>query len=159
MMKLNRSMMVIVGIGLFVLSGCASGDKKVSKKVSETPSNLVLTAPAQPATGHDATINEGGQVIESGAYHLELVPVPEPDVTHLDLFLQKGDNHEAIPDAKVTAEVDFPDGTHQSLEMEYDAQGKHYMTILSTDAAGDYKVAILSDINGEKVNGRFTFSR
>ncbi len=155
-MKLNRSMiMVIAGISLLALSGCASGEKKVA----EAPSNLVYTAPAEPAAGHDTTVNEGGQVIESGAYHIELLPVPEPDVTHLDLFLQRGDNHEAIPDAKVTAEVDLPDGTQQSLEMEYDAQGKHYAAVLSGDAAGDYKVAVLSDIAGEKVNARFNFSR
>jgi hypothetical protein len=151
---------VIAGISLLVLTGCANGEKKASETTESSP---VAAAPSEPAAADAAasssSSSEGGQVVESGAYHLELVPAPEADVTHLDLFLQKGDNHEAIPDAKVTAEVDLPDGTQQSLEMEYDAEGKHYTAIISTDAAGDYKVAVLSDIAGEKVNGRFNFSR
>jgi len=40
--------------------------------------------------------------------------------------------------------------------MNYDTEGKHYTAF----ASGNWrKVAILSEINGEKVNGRFIFSR
>jgi hypothetical protein len=103
--------------------------------------------------------SKGGQVIESGPYHLEFVSEPETDGTHMDFYLQKGDNHEAIPNAKVTAQVQLPDGTQKSLPLSYDAEGKHYTALLPGKASGEYNVAILSDVSGEKVNGRFTFNR
>jgi hypothetical protein len=160
-MKLNRSMVtVIAGISLLVLTGCTSGEKKASETTESSP---VAAAPAEPtaadAEASSSSSSEGGQVVESGPYHLELVPGSEAEGTHLDLFLQKGDTHEAISDAKITAQVDLPDGTQQSLEMEYDAEGKHYTALIPGSAAGDYKVAVLSDIAGEKVNGRFSFSK
>lgn len=104
----------------------------------------------------DSHGGQGGQVIESGPYHLELVTAKESEGVHLDFFLQKGDNHEAIPNAKVTAQVQLPDGNQQTLDFKYDADGKHYTAMLPGVVNGEAKVAILSDINGEKVNGRFT---
>jgi len=103
--------------------------------------------------------NQGGQVVESGIYHLEFLPLIEADSIHLDFFLQKGDNHEAIPDAKVTAQVQLPDGTQKTLDLKYDADGKHYGVHLPSKAVGEYKLAILSDIKGEKINGRFNFKK
>jgi hypothetical protein len=47
----------------------------------------------------------------------------------LELFLQKGDNHETIPNAKVTAQVQLPDGSQKSVNMAYDAAGKYYCQI------------------------------
>lgn len=157
-MKLNRSMMtVLAGLSLLVLTGCASGGNTASEV---EPSPAAEAPAAEPTTATDASISsEGGQVVEVGAYHLELVPSAAPDGTHLDLFLQRGDNHEAISDAKVTAQVELPDGSQQSLEMEYDAEGEHYVVLLPSSDAGEYKVAMLSDIAGEKVNGRFSFSK
>jgi len=103
--------------------------------------------------------NQGGQVVESGIYHLEFLPLIEADSIHLDFFLQKGDSHEAISDAKVTAQVQLPDGTQKTLDLKYDADGKHYGVQLPSKAVGEYKLAILSDIKGEKVNGRFSFKK
>jgi hypothetical protein len=83
----------------------------------------------------------------------------ESDSTHIDLFLQKGDNHESIPNAKVTAQVQLPDGSQKTLKMKYDTNNQHYTGLLPGRLAGEYKVAILSDINGEKVNARYSFKR
>ncbi|MCY7273315.1 MAG: hypothetical protein LH702_06105 [Phormidesmis sp. CAN_BIN44] len=47
----------------------------------------------------------------------------------------------------------------KALDLKYDATDKHYTGILPGAAAGAYKVAILSDIGGEKVNRRFSFAR
>ncbi len=102
--------------------------------------------------------NQGGQVVEVGAYHLELLMVKEENNIHLDFFLQTGDTHAAIPDAKVTAQVQFPDGSQKSYDLAYDAPNQHYATNLPTNASGEYKIAILTDIKGEKVNGRFNVS-
>jgi hypothetical protein len=145
---------------------------------SSNPTSSSTPAPAQTTTATTATKTEaatspsseaktetqehgkpkqGGQVVESGAYHLELVPEKEESGVHLDFFLQKGDNHEVIADAKVKAQVKLPDGTQKSLDLAYDASGKHYTILLPTKATGEYQVAILSDIKGERVNGRFSF--
>ena len=107
----------------------------------------------------DSHGGQGGQVVESGPYHLELVTGKESTGTHIDFSLQKGDNHEPIPNAKVTAQVQLPDASQKTLDMKYSANDKHYTAILPSTTAGEYKIAVLSDINGEKVNGRFSFSR
>jgi hypothetical protein len=103
--------------------------------------------------------NQGGQVVEVGAYHLELVTINEEGGVHIDLFLQNGSDHSSVPDAKVSAQVQLPNGTKKSLDMPYKADGKHYGALLSETVVGEYKVVILSDIKGEKINGRFSFKR
>ncbi len=145
-----------------VLAACSNNTPTTISAPATTVAK-VETAKASPTpiatkskTKHGAP-QKGGQVIESGIYHLELVVAPEENGIHLDLFLQKGDTHEAIPDAKVTAQVQLPDGTQKSLDLTYDAPAKHYGVNLSGKATGEYKVVILSDIKGEKVNGRFNF--
>ena len=160
--------MAISAIGLLFLGACSSGNQASNSASSPAASTPALTQPstaaspvASPAQSASSENHggQGGQVIESGPYHLELVTGKETSGTHLDLFLQKGDNHEAISNAKVTAQVQLPDGTQQSLDMKYDKSEKHYTAILPSAVAGEYKVAILSDINGEKVNARYSFTR
>lgn len=165
-MKLLKSgLIVISSVGLIFLGAC--GNSNQAKNPDSSP---ISAPPAESASSTDnaaktessnqpGVAQKGGQVIESGPYHLEFVPEKEANGTHLDFYLQKGDNHEAIPNAKVTAQVQLPDGTQKTLPLTYDAQGKHYAALLPTTTAGEYKVAILSDINGEKVNGRFTFNK
>ncbi len=149
---------------LAVLAAC--GNSTPTTTIS-TPATTVAKSVETPKASSSPSMTKsetksdnpkkGGQVIESGIYHLELVPEPEENGIHLDFFLQKSDNHEAIPDAKVTAQVQLPDGTQKNLDLKYDAPEKHYTVALSGKAVGEYKVAILSDIKGEKVNGRFNF--
>ncbi|NUN65191.1 hypothetical protein HCU40_10595 [Pseudanabaena biceps] len=150
---------------LTVLAACSNSTPTTTStpittvaKSVETPKVSSAPSMAKSETKSDNS-KKGGQVIESGIYHLELVPEPEENSIHLDFFLQKSDNHEAIPDAKVTAQVQLPDGTQKTLDLKYDADGKHYAGLLPSKATGEYKVAFLSDIKGEKVNGRFSFNR
>lgn len=181
MSSINAQISLIASVGLVLLAACVNpaSNTASSPAASPAPSQPAATrspAPSSPATSPasspaaNTTTNaktgkthshggQGGQVIESGVYHLELVTGKEADGTYINFFLQKGDNHEPIPDAKVTAKVQLPDGSQQSLDMTYDADGKHYVAILPGTAAGEYKVVILSDIKGEKVNGRFSFQR
>ena len=160
--------MAISALGLLFLGACSSGNQATNSASSPAASTPALTQPSTAASPAASTAQsassenhggQGGQVIESGPYHLELVTGKENSGTHLDLFLQKGDNHEAIPNAKVTAQVQLPDGTQQSLDMKYDKSEKHYTAILPSAVAGEYKVAILSDISGERVNARYSFTR
>jgi hypothetical protein len=152
---------------LALLGACGSGTQTTNSapvstatKPIETPIAKTSSSPSmvKPSTQNN-TSQKGGQVIESGIYHLEFLSLIEADSIHLDFFLQKGDNHEAIPDAKVTAQVQLPDGTQKTLDLKYDVDGKHYAVVFPSNAVGEYKVAFLSDIKGEKVNGRFSFNR
>ena len=165
MKSLKASLIILSSVGLIFLGACGNSNQATNPDSSPTSTPAAESAsPTDNAakiesSNQPGVAQKGGQVIESGPYHLEFVPEKEANGTHLDFYLQKGDNHEAIPNAKVTAQVQLPDGTQKTLPLTYDAEGKHYAALLPTNAAGEYKVAILCDITGEKVNGRFTFNK
>ena len=149
MKLLKISSIFISSVVLIFLGACSNGTKNpVDRPIlpSENPINS-----NQPQA-------KGSQVIEVGRYHLELVTEKADNGTHIDFYLQTSDNREAIPNAKVTAEVESPIGSQKTLSLIYDSVGKHYAALLSDQTAGEYKVVILSEINAEKVNGRFTFN-
>ncbi|MBD2121796.1 hypothetical protein [Trichocoleus sp. FACHB-262] len=158
-MQLKVSAIAVAALGLLFLGACSSGNQTNNQAVNSTGSPAASTATSPSSAPAGAHGGQGGQVVESGPYHLELVTAKEAVGTHIDFFLQKGDNHEPVANAKVTAQVQLPDGSQKSLDMKYDAQGQHYAAILPESNAGEYKVAILSDIGGEKVNGRFSFKQ
>ena len=165
-MKLLKASLIVLGsLGLIGLGACSNSNQAANPDNSPNvaqptqspaqPSSVSQTEPSEQA----GTPQAGGQVVESGPYHLEFVPETEANGTHMDFFLQKGDNHEAIPNANVTAQIQLPDGTQKTLPLTYDAEGKHYTAMLPEKAAGQYQVKVTSDINGEKVDGRFSFSQ
>jgi hypothetical protein len=163
---LIKPLLIVVGsFSLIFLGACANNNQAANSGTN--PSNANVTpSTAQPtnvtkteSSGHAAKPLQGGQVVESGPYHLEFVPIKESKGFHLDFYLQKGDNHETIPNAKVIAQVQLPDGSEKTLPLTYDAAGKHYAATLSETIPGRYNVKITSDIGGEKVDGRFSFER
>jgi major membrane immunogen (membrane-anchored lipoprotein) len=165
-MKSIKSMLMVLGSVSLILLGACGNNNQATNSDSSPTSTQPAESTVQPtdaakteSSGHAAKPLKGGQVVESGPYHLEFVPVKEDKGTHLDFYLQKGDNHEAIPNAKVTAQVQLPDGTQKTLDLPYDAAGKHYAALLPEKAAGQYQVKMIADVNGEKVNGRFTFNQ
>ncbi|HAZ45401.1 MAG TPA: hypothetical protein DDW76_22560 [Cyanobacteria bacterium UBA11369] len=154
MMSLKSNLLVI-GTVLF-LSACSTNTTTNS---TNTPAATPAATTAETATKSDhSKPKKGGQVVETGAYHLEFMPEKEDNGTHLDFYLLKGEAHETVPNAQVTAQVQLPDGTQKNLDMKYDAEGKHYAVLLPEKAAGQYQVKITADIGGEKVNGRFSFN-
>lgn len=153
MKSLKLGLVVISSIGLLIFGACSNQTQETTQNSSPD-----VASQASPEIDH-STPSKGGQVVEAGAYHLEFVAETEDQGTHLDLYLQRGDNHEAIPNAKVTAQIQLPDGTEKMLSLSYDAQGKHYTALLTEKALGQYQVKITSDINGEKVDGRFSFKK
>lgn len=154
-MKSLKSGLLLVGASSLLLLGAC---QQTSTSSSSASSPTASVSPATKTTNHNQP-QKGGQVVESGAYHLEFVPEPEDRGTHLDLYLQKGDNHEAVPNAKVTAQVQLPDSTQKTLSLAYDAEGKHYTALVPGKATGQYQVKITADIQGEKADGRFNFTR
>ena len=157
-----KSLIYPISLGLLLLMVGSLSACQTAPSADNTPEPAAPSASTETATtstGHDATVNAGGQVVESGPYHLELVTAPEGEQTHLDFFLQKGDDHSAIADAKVTAQIQLPDGSTQSLPLTYDAAGEHYATRLASNDSGDYQIAVTAEVNGESVQGRFSFTR
>jgi hypothetical protein len=151
-MKLSNFFVIFSSIFVFLASNQIAQTKDLN--------NASFKSSSFPIAGvKDNTKSQGGQVVESGAYHLELVTKKEANGTHLDFYLQRGDTHEAIPNAKVMAQVQSPDGKQKSLNLSYDAQGKHYTALLPGKATGQYQVRIVADIGGKKVNGRFNFKQ
>jgi hypothetical protein len=167
MTSFKSGLMVASVLGLLLLSACGGGTQTTTSSpeasAATTPvpasSEKLGTTAASNNEKKDGAVSGKGMVVEVGAYHLELMPEKEAGTMHLDLFVQKGDTHAAVPGAKVMAQVQLPDGSQKSLDMKYDAEAKHYTAKLAGATAGEYKVAVLSDINGEKVNARYSFKQ
>ncbi len=163
-MKVNIFFTAIaVSLGL-LLGACANGGEQAASDAPAASPSIASSPVAEssavsPEVADHSAPTQGGQVVEVGPYHLELVTAPEANGTHLDLFLQKGDTHEAIEGATVTGQIQLPDGSQKDVDFEYDAEAKHYTAMLTETASGDYKIAVLTDISGEKVNGRFSFTK
>lgn len=169
-MTMIKSLLLAAGsAGLLFLGACSGGGNQASAPVSATPMSPTAATPTPVSSalptataGHKAESEKkagGGIVVESGAYHLELIPEKEGSDTHLDLFLQKTDSQESVGNAKVTAQVQLPDGSQKAAEMTYDTEAKHYTAKVNSVAVGEYKVLVQSEIGSEKVNARFAFKQ
>lgn len=163
MRSLKLSLIVLGSVGLFFLAACSSGGNQAAN-TQNTPATSTSNAessasPAAAKTDDHHGESHGGQVVETGAYHLEFVPEKEAQGTHMDFYLLRGENHQAIPNAKVTAQVQLPDGTLKPFNLKYDTEGKHYTALLPGNAAGQYQVKVTADVSGKKVDGRFNFNR
>jgi hypothetical protein len=161
----HRIILSTLGIAIALFSA-------VSSKATDWKSVSANPHTASTAQSEDTPVEEfaqklkgdghggqGRQAVESGPYHLELAVGKEANATHLDLFVQRGDNHQAIPNAKVTAQIQMPNGSQKTLNMKYSASDKNYTAVLPGTSKGIYKVVVLTDINGKKANGRFSFNR
>ena len=178
MKSLKSTFIILSSSGLLLLAACSSGTQTsnqtttpaasqptaanpvTSTSTTQTPvsSTSATSTSTETKTGH-VKVSKGGQIVETGAYHLELVPLKEGQKTHLDFYLLKGDAHEAVPNAKVTAQIQSPDGSEKTLDLAYDAEGKHYAVVVPNNAPGQYQVKMIADVNGEKVSGRFSFNQ
>ncbi|MGL5064527.1 MAG: hypothetical protein ACRC62_31445 [Microcoleus sp.] len=167
MKALKSNLMVLGSVGLLFLGSCSQGEKASEPNNSPTSAPAASQTEPAPATASPAVTaktehpktSQGGQVVESGAYYLEFLTQKEATGTHLDLYVKKGDKREPVPNAKVIAQVQLPNGKQQTLELKYDAEGKHYYGIFPGKEAGQYPVKVTANINGEKVDGRFNISQ
>ena len=169
MKLLTSGIIVLASAGLLLLGACSkevktsdSASNNAATPTAETAPPAATTSPATTTAKSEGSKDgksNGGQVVESGKYHLEFVPEKGSNETHLDLYLQKGDTHEAIANAKVTADVQLPDGKLKTIPLSYDASGKHYAAVLKEKVTGQYQVKITATIGSEKADGRFNFDR
>jgi hypothetical protein len=145
-MKLTSLNFLIVGT-LLLLASCTPD------KGAKTPEVKPEAAP--PAVQGDST--KGGQVVESGKYHMELVPEKATDKTHLDFYLKIDATQKDIPDAKVSGEIVSPDGQQKPITFTYDAKDKHYAADVPSKAKGSYQLKITAKMGNDKADGRFKF--
>ncbi|NHC37224.1 hypothetical protein [Scytonema millei] len=155
-MKTFHSNLLFLGVAGFIVLG--SSDRSSNVIASKIKAQAEIISEIAGVT-KESKSKKGGQVVESGAYHLELVTLKEDKGTHLDFYLQRGDSHAAIPNAKVTAQIQMPDGMQKTLPFQYDTKGQHYTALLAGNKTGQYQLKMTADIKGEKVNGRFSFKQ
>lgn len=180
---LKTSLVIVSSVGLIFLGACSGGNQAANSESATKTEPVAKTATTETSTktepvaktgevhnendghGHDEKgghSNSGekssSQVVNSGKYHLEFKSDIEKDSTHLDISVH-GEQDQAITDAKLTAQVQLPDGTKKTLQVPYSTEEKQYTANLAGTATGEYKVVIQTDVRGEKFNGRFTFKR
>jgi hypothetical protein len=160
MRSLTSGILVVASTGLLLLGGCGK-ETKTADSASTSPVTPAETT-TKPMDGMEKSHmapKKGGQVVESGKYHLELVPEKAASSTHLDFYLLEVDKHDIIPNAKVMADVQSPDGKLKTIPFNYDASGKHYAAVVSEKASGQYQVKITATVGSEQIDGRFKFDR
>ena len=158
-MKSLQSNLIILGsVGLLFLVACNKG-AQASDTNSSPASSPVASQPASSALPPGSRGVDLNSDMDFGGYHFEFGSEKKATGTLLYLYLQKKDKKEPVPNAKVMAQVQLPNGKQQTLALKYDAEGKHYAVVFPGKDAGSYPVKVTADINGEKVDGRFTFNQ
>ncbi|MEW6499150.1 MAG: hypothetical protein AB1589_42700 [Cyanobacteriota bacterium] len=164
-MNFFKSGLIVLGsVGLLFLGACGNSNQATNSDAGSTGAKPAKSESSDGAakrepSNHADSSHKGAQVVESAPYHLEFVSEKEDNGTRLDFHLIKEDNQEEISNANVIAQIQLPDGTQKTLPMIYEAQEKHYTALLPEKAAGQYQVKITSDIDGKKVDGRFSFNQ
>ncbi len=156
------SLITVLGLGLSL--GACGGQPESTTSASNSPDATPEATTPSPESTVSASQSQsdhggqGGQVIETGKYHLELLVAKEPAGLHIDFYLQEGEAHDPVPDAQVLGQLQLPDGSQKTLDFQYSDADKHYTAYLTDAPAGEYRLVVLTDIRGEKINGRFTFT-
>lgn len=173
-MKFSNISLIVLGSASLLFLGSCSSDNKAAKTESTTTSTPVAKTETTTTTkdgekhsegdGHDHSKGDkkdghDGQVVQSGKYHVEFKSHLEKDSTHLDIKVH-GEKEQEITEAKLTAQMQLPDGSSQTLAVPYSVEEKQYVAkLLKTTATGDYQVVLQADVKGDKFNSRFSFKR
>jgi hypothetical protein len=153
-MSSQWNLMILAIASALFFTACNRSVSPPTPVNSASPATSSIATPVAKASG----AQYGGQVVEMGEYHLELLAAPEGENMHIDFWLLKSADHAALTDATVTATLQFPNGAQKEVEMTYDQEGKHYKAFVPGFVPGEYRVVVQTDRKGEKVNGRFNFT-
>lgn len=163
-LDLKRLPGMVLAVGAIAIAGCSGSPSPPSASSPQgspaaTPtatSTATPTATAAATPADHSQSQQGGQVVEVGPYHLELVMIQEEGGAHVDLFLQTGDDHTPIPTATVTAQIQDPAGNERTLPLPYDAAGQHYAGTLPDTPSGNYQIRILAKVGDDAPTARFS---
>jgi len=147
-MKSLKSNLIILGsVGLLFLVACNKG-AQASHTNSSPASSPVPSQPASSALAAAPATATSRGFVNYGGYHFECLTEKKATGTHLYVNLQKENKKEPVPNAKVTAQVQLPNGKQQTLPLKYDAKSKYYAVVFPSKQPGKYPVKITTDING-----------
>ena len=152
----------LAACGSFSLIACANSEPATNTSASAgTVNTKTNDSQHSQHQGHTSIHTDiaHAQIIMSGPYHLELIAESKDHGINLNFHLENNASHEAILGANVTAIVEAPDGNEKTLNLQYEAEGEHYIGLLETQDTGRFRVTILTDINGDKVGADFSFDR
>ena len=84
-MKFMKKSLIVGSVGMLLL-GVFSNSRQAANTSNSFAAFSETVAKKKLVSQHSKP-NQGGQVVESGKYHLEFVPASEANGTHIDLFL------------------------------------------------------------------------
>ncbi|MDJ0706183.1 MAG: hypothetical protein QNJ46_23170 [Leptolyngbyaceae cyanobacterium MO_188.B28] len=152
----------LTACGSISLIACANGDQATNTSDSSG------TVTANSDDGHDSQ-HQGhtsihsditlAEIFMSDPYHLELIVESKDHGINLNFHLEDNESHEPILGAKVAAVVHTPNGKVESLSLQYETEGEHYIGSLETQATGQFRVTIFTDIDGNQIGADFSFDR
>ena len=159
-MKSLKSNLIILGsVGLLFLVACNKG-AQASDTNSSPASSPVASQPASSALPPGSANVTPRGFVTYGGYRFECLTEKKATGTHLYVYLQKENKKEPVPNAKVTAQVQLPNGKQQTLPLKYDAKSKYYAVVFPSKQPGKYPVKITTDINGVNlINYNFVFNQ
>ncbi len=163
MKTIKLGLFCLGSMGLFFLVGCTNPTLTLDESVGSN-SQTISEENQSEHDGHDHSHHKGKhpqseQVIISGEYSLKLVTVPSDKGIHLAFYLQQGEAKKQVNTAQVKAQIQLPNGEQKAIPLNYEYDRNHYHGMLSENESGEYQVTIISEINGEKINGKFSFQR
>ena len=145
MKDLKIGVLAIGSIGLLFIAACDN------KNASEDLQRLKISTALLNQHNHSQEIKNHAHSTRSDTYNLELIVDSESDnEIHLDLCLEKGNKQ--IKNAKVTAQIRFPNGQEKTIPLKYVAEKKHYHNVLPEKITGEYKIAISANVGNQIVN-------
>lgn len=150
----KSSLIFFVTLGSLFIKAC--GTSEPTTNTSTAPETATEIDDDHDHSHHDPS-HDNAQVIISGIYHLELLAKHKDNGIDLNFHLENEESHETIPNAKVKAQIKLPNGDEKTLDLQYKAESEQYVAFLPEPAKGKYEVTVLTNINGEQVNARFSF--
>ncbi|MDJ0581398.1 hypothetical protein [Crocosphaera sp.] len=163
MKRIKLGLFCLGSMGLFFLVGCTNPTVTSDESVGSN-SETISEENHSEHDSHDHNHHHGKhsqteQMVKSGEYTLKLVTVPNDKGIHLAFYLQEGEGNKEVKTAQVQGQLQLPNGEQKTIPLNYEADRNHYHGMLSETESGEYQVTILSDINGEKINQKFSFKR
>ena len=148
------SVMMVLSVGLPACSSSQSPQTTVEHQQDQ---------PHESGSGHEtatATANqENTGYLEMGSYKFKLAPeIMKSGETHMDFYVHDAKDQHLLG-VTGTFHITMPDGTKKDLAIEEEKPYEHYHGKLILTQFGDYQVVAHVDINGEKFNPRFSFTR